>query len=82
MGSLRYRRVGNFGIYDNTGSAKYFKGSIGINTTAPTQKLEVAGNIKISGTGNGLIFPDGSKQTTASTGGGGSMTGSSNRHGH
>jgi hypothetical protein len=51
-------------------------GNIGIGTAAPTQRLEVAGNLKISGVGNGLMFPDGSKQTTASTGGGGSMTGS------
>jgi hypothetical protein len=63
MGSLAIPS-GNFGIYDNTGSANYFKGSIGINTTAPTQKLEVAGNIKISGAGNGLMFADGSVMTT------------------
>ncbi|RTQ51569.1 tail fiber domain-containing protein [Hymenobacter gummosus] len=44
-------------------------GGVGIGTLTPTEKLDVAGNVKISGTGNGLIFPDGSKQTTATTGG-------------
>jgi hypothetical protein len=48
-------------------------GNIGIGTANPSQRLEVAGNLKISGAGNGLMFPDGSVQTTA--GGGGSMNG-------
>src|SRR5262249_39201388 len=40
--------------------------------------LDAAGNVQISGAGNGLIFPDGTKQTTAATGGAGggwSLTG-------
>lgn len=48
-------------------------GQIGIGTVTPTQKLEVAGNVRISGAGNGLIFSDGSIMTTAA--GGGAMTG-------
>jgi hypothetical protein len=48
-------------------------GNFGIGTVNPAQKLEVAGNIKVTGAGNGIIFADGTKQTTA--GGGGSMTG-------
>ena len=42
-------------------------GSVGIGTTSPTQPLEVNGNIKVDGTPgtNGVIFPDGSTQTTA-----------------
>ncbi len=42
---------------------------VGIGTTNPSEKLEVAGNVKVSGTGNGVIFPDGTKQTTAASGG-------------
>ena len=60
---------GNYGIYDNTGYQNYFKGNVGVNTAAPIDKLEVNGNIRISGLTNGLIFPDGSKMTTAGVGG-------------
>ena len=49
-------------------------GRVGIGTTVPSQRLEVAGNLKVSGGGNGLIFPDNTVQTTAATGGGGSVT--------
>ncbi len=53
-------------------------GNVGIAVTSPTEKLEVNGNIQISGTGNGLKFPDGSTQTTAATGeSGGSVDGNS-----
>jgi hypothetical protein len=42
-------------------------GNVGIGTTSPSQLLEVAGNIKVDGTPgtNGVIFPDGTTQTTA-----------------
>ncbi|MBG8555406.1 galactose-binding domain-containing protein [Hymenobacter guriensis] len=41
---------------------------VGIGTSEPTQKLEVAGgNIRIATAGNGLFFPDGTFQTTAGT---------------
>ncbi len=36
--------------------------------------LQVSGDTKIIGTGNGIIFPDGTKQTTAGGGGGGGTT--------
>jgi hypothetical protein len=45
-------------------------GNVGIGTTLPTQRLEVAGNIRLGGESNGIIFPDGSKMTTASVGSG------------
>ncbi|HZB43592.1 MAG TPA: tail fiber domain-containing protein [Pyrinomonadaceae bacterium] len=51
-------------------------GNVGVGTTAPAQKLDVAGNIRMTGAGNGIIFPDGTKLTTA-TGGGGTPTGTS-----
>ena len=47
--------------------------NVGIGTSAPGQKLEVVGNVKLTGTAgiDGLIFPDGTKQTTAASGAGG-----------
>jgi hypothetical protein len=39
--------------------------SVGIGTTAPTQRLEVVGNVRVTGAGNGFIFPDGTKMTAA-----------------
>lgn len=53
-------------------------GNFGIGVAAPAQRLEVAGNVKLNGTGSGIIFPDGSKLTSANGGGGsggGSMSG-------
>ena len=43
-------------------------GRVGIGTTNPSEKIEAAGNLKLSGAGSGIIFPDGSKMTTAATG--------------
>lgn len=40
-------------------------GNVGIGTTSPAEKFEVAGNIKISGAGNGIMFSDGSSLTSA-----------------
>ncbi len=51
-------------------------GNVGLGTTAPSQKLEVAGNVKISGGGNALVFPDGTVMTSAGAGtNGGTITG-------
>lgn len=41
--------------------------NVGIGISAPSAKLEVVGDAKVSGAGNGVIFPDGTKQTTAAT---------------
>jgi len=51
-------------------------GFFGFGTLSPTQRVEVAGNFKLSGTGNGIIFPDGSVMSSATMGvGGGTITG-------
>jgi hypothetical protein len=45
-------------------------GNVGIGDTTPDSKLDVeGGDIRISTSGYGLIFPDGTKQTTAATAG-------------
>lgn len=50
-------------------------GNVGIGAANPQQKLEVAGKINITGTGNGIYFPDGSFQTSATTAGSSSGNG-------
>ncbi|HWS90473.1 MAG TPA: tail fiber domain-containing protein [Pyrinomonadaceae bacterium] len=60
-------------VFGITNGRAFFAGNIGVGVDAPAQKLEVAGNMKINGAGNGLVFPDGTKMTTAAVGG--AMTG-------
>jgi trimeric autotransporter adhesin len=49
---------------------------VGIGTTSPSQRLEVGGNIKLNGSGNAIIFSDGTMMSTATAGtGGGTITG-------
>jgi ethanolamine utilization microcompartment shell protein EutS len=43
-------------------------GFVGIGTTTPGEMLEVSGNVKLSGTGSHITFPDGSVQSLAWTG--------------
>src|SRR5207237_2003435 len=38
---------------------------VGIGTTMPAQRLEVVGNVKVSGGGNGFMFADNTTMTTA-----------------
>lgn len=41
-------------------------GNVGIGTIDPAAKLDVSGSIRVAGAGNGIAFPDGSFQTSAS----------------
>jgi len=50
-------------------------GNVGIGSAAPTERLDLAGNLRINGAGSGIIFPDGSKMTTATAGGGNTPSG-------
>ena len=61
---------GPTGLWSSSTFDIYYKsGNVGIGTTKPGEQLEVGGNIAVTGTGNGIKFPDGTVQTTASTGG-------------
>jgi hypothetical protein len=40
--------------------------NVGIGTETPTAPLDVVGALKLEGSGNGITFPDGTSQTTAS----------------
>ena len=42
-------------------------GNVGIGITTPSSKFTVNGIVEITGVGNGIKFPDGTIQTTAST---------------
>jgi hypothetical protein len=44
-------------------------GNVGIGTATPGATLEVAGNLKLSGQGDFLMFPDGTIQSTATVSG-------------
>lgn len=65
---LRY--VANNLLWATSNGNVYYNGGgkVGIGTTTPSYSLEVVGNVKISGSGNKLVFPDGTEQTTASLG--------------
>jgi hypothetical protein len=40
--------------------------NVGIGTATPSTALDVVGNLRLEGSGNGITFPDGTSQTTAS----------------
>ena len=71
-GATGYSHVPLFRVEDNYEHARFIvrdDGAVGIGTTNPNSRLEVAGIIH--STSGGFKFPDGSVQTTAAGGGGG-----------
>ena len=70
-GAVTASNITIVGSASTLGAITVTTSSVGINTAAVTSgtALEVTGNMRITTTGNGLIFPDGSKQTAAATAG-------------
>lgn len=74
-GPLYSGTVNNYGVYVDGTEASYFGGNVGIGNglTAPGKPLDVLGTIRTSANAathdtGGIIYPDGSQQTTAWTG--------------
>jgi len=70
-GAVTASNITIVGSASTLGAITVTTSSVGINTAAVTSgtALEVTGNMRITTTGNGLIFPDGSKQTAAASAG-------------
>jgi hypothetical protein len=75
IGTGVFSAEGDFSIYDaNANAARVFidtSGNVGIGTSTPGYKLDVAGIVNSSA--GGFRFPDGTVQTTAASGGGGAV---------
>lgn len=65
--SLEQGSPTGYALY-SSGGINYFGGNVGIGTTTPGYKLDVAGQIHSSS--GGIVFPDGTTQTTAAATGG------------
>jgi len=65
---------GNVTLSINTTFADEFYPQLAAANTF-TKSQTINGNLTLSGSGNGIVFPNGTKQTTAATGGGGTITG-------
>jgi hypothetical protein len=69
-GDFEFYNAGNAGGTAGTKLTVLGNGDVGIGTTSPAFKLDVTGDIHASGwlrTGSGVVFPDGTTQTTAAT---------------
>jgi len=74
FGDIKRWREGHF-----SGDVTIESGKVGIGTSSPSDELTVFGNIKIDGSGNGIVFSNGSSITSANgaaSGGGWTDSGS------
>ena len=46
-------------------ASQYIQNNLGVGVVSPVEKLEVNGNVKLSGAGSGVVFTDGTKQVSA-----------------
>ena len=68
IGGIRDGGVRRLALF---GDFAYFNGFVGLGPgeVNPSERLQISGNIKISGTGHGIAFPDGTRQVTSATNG-------------
>ncbi len=85
LSSLVYASESTIMLEDSTGNSSFTiidsngehiarfsgDGNVIIGGADSSDRLEIKGNVKILGAGNGVTFPDGTTQTTASSAGGG-----------
>jgi hypothetical protein len=65
LSALEYANVAGGGAARSTLVLMKNGGNVGVGTSSPAERLDVAGNLKVSGAGNGVVFPDGTKLTSA-----------------
>jgi hypothetical protein len=66
IGGIRDGGVRRLALF---GDFAYFNGFVGMGAgeVNPSERLQISGNIKLSGTGHGIGFPDGTRQVTSAT---------------
>ncbi len=69
---VAYGAENSVGLYDFDANARRISvdgnGNVGINTLTPSEKLEVNGNIAVSGTARSLVAPDGALNVSSASG--------------
>jgi hypothetical protein len=60
------RPLFDFRTFGNSVMQIKANGNVGVGTSNPTSKLTVAGNVTLTGAGNGIVFPDGTTLNSSS----------------